>query len=79
MAGTIETVTPLSPAAPGGLRDRLDRFFAGIGQGFNAFLVVRSRRAELARLEAMSDAELARMGLRREDIPRYVFRDMFGF
>ncbi|SLN22755.1 hypothetical protein PSA7680_00916 [Pseudoruegeria aquimaris] len=35
----------------------------------------RSRVAELERLNAKSDAELAEMGLRREDIARYVFRD----
>ena len=27
-------------------------------------------------LHAMSDADLAAKGLRREDIPRYVFRDL---
>lgn len=79
MAGTIQTSTTLSHVALSALRERLDRFFIGLGQGFNAFLVARSRRDELIRLESMSDAELAQMGLKREDIPRYVFRDMFGF
>lgn len=32
--------------------------------------------AELERLNAMSDAELAEIGIRREDIARVVFRDV---
>lgn len=56
-----------------------DRFFAGIGQGFNAYIERRSRRDQVERLQAKSDAELAEMGLRRDDIPRYVFRDMIGY
>ena len=36
-----------------------------------------ARRAEIEALEAKSDAELAAMGLRRQDIMRHVFRDLF--
>ena len=35
----------------------------------------RVRRAEA--LQALTDAELAAKGLKREDIPRHVFRDIF--
>lgn len=35
----------------------------------------RLNRAEA--LEAKSDAELARMGIKREDIVRHVFRDLY--
>jgi hypothetical protein len=35
------------------------------------------RVAEVERLQALSDAELAKRGLRREDIARHVFRDLF--
>lgn len=35
------------------------------------------RMAEVERLQAKSDAELAQMGLTRLEIPRYVFRDLF--
>ncbi|MBC7132512.1 MAG: hypothetical protein H5U16_05345 [Roseovarius sp.] len=38
---------------------------------------VQARRAQIAALEAKSDAELARLGLRREDIPYHVFKDLF--
>ena len=58
------------------LRVALDGFFSGIGQGFNAYLTARSRMHEIEALNARSDAQLAEMGLRREDIPRHVFRDI---
>lgn len=59
------------------LRDEVDRFFAGMGQGFNPYLETLSRAPELERLNALSDEQLARQGLRREDIVRHVFRDRF--
>lgn len=58
------------------MRKRLDEFFASLGQGFNAYLERRCRTEEIERLNAKSDEELAKMGLNRRDIPRYVFRDM---
>ena len=70
---TISTPSALSPA----LRARIDAFFATLGQGVNAYVHTRSRVGEIERLNAMSDAELAEMGLRRDDIPRHVFRDLF--
>lgn len=36
-----------------------------------------ARLAQIRALEAKSDDELAELGLKREDIPRYVFRDLF--
>lgn len=60
-----------------GLRARLDAFFAAVGQGMNAYIEARSRKQELDRLYNMSDVDLAKMGLKREDIPRHVFRDLF--
>lgn len=59
------------------LADRLDSFFAGLGQGFNAYLERRSRSEEIRRLDAMSDAELAAMGISRDRIAHHVFRDLF--
>ena len=55
----------------------LDAFFAGLGQGFNAYPVRRSRIGEINRLNAMSDAELAAIGVARDRIPHHVFRDLF--
>lgn len=53
-----------------------DSFFARLGQGLNAYIETRSRRAEIVALEAKSDAELAQMGLSRDRIVHYVFRDL---
>lgn len=57
---------------------QVDRVFASIGQGFNAYLELRSRSAEIERLNCLSDAELARMGLKRNLIVHHVFRDKLG-
>ena len=62
---------------PGGMSERLDLFFAGLGLGVNAYTLRRSRMREIQALNACSDAQLARMGLTRDGIPGYVFRDLF--
>ncbi|SFR36765.1 hypothetical protein SAMN04488005_1017 [Yoonia tamlensis] len=53
-----------------------------IGTGFVAAMIrimdAQDRSPEVRRLEALSDSELAAMGLRRDDIIRYVFRDVYG-
>ena len=69
-----DTDPTLSPR----LRQRIDQFFAGLGQGFNAYLEKRSRMDEMAALNALSDEELLKRGIRRDDIPRHVFRDIVG-
>lgn len=58
------------------LRDRLDLFFARIGQGMNAYLESRTRSHQIAALDAKSDAELAQLGITRDRIVHYVFRDL---
>ncbi len=65
--------SPLSPAA----QLALDRFFAEELTGCNAW-TWRSpgRDAEFARLHALPDAALTAMGLRREGLARYLFRDL---
>ncbi len=57
------------------IRDQADRFFARMGQGFNAYLELRSRRDQIERLNALSDAELASRGIQRDGIVMHVFRD----
>ena len=64
--------------APPGLWHRIDTYFASIGLGFNAAGLRRTRLRQVIALEAKSDRDLARMGLRREDIPAHVFRDVLG-
>lgn len=53
------------------------RILAAMARGIEAQGRIASRRAAIEALEAKSDAELAAMGLRRADIPRHVFRDLF--
>lgn len=59
------------------LMARVDAFFASLGQGMNAYMHRKSRMDEIEALNAKSDAELAEIGITRDDIPRYVFRDTF--
>lgn len=61
-----------------GIRAQLDRFFASIGQGFNAYIETISRQDQIERLNAMSDEQLAAKGLTRDQIVHYVFRDKLG-
>ncbi|PTQ72505.1 hypothetical protein [Celeribacter persicus] len=69
----VANIAILTPS----LRARLDLFFVTLGQGVNAYAVRRKRLGELARLDALSDEELLAMGITRERIPHYVFRDLF--
>jgi len=49
--------------------------FASIGEALVAYGEARARTHEVERLMSMSDAQLEKIGLRREDIGRYVYRD----
>ncbi len=60
------------------LRAQIDRVFASIGQGFNAYLEARSRSGEIEFLCSLSDAELAERGISRDRIVHHVFRDRLG-
>ncbi|MCV2880744.1 hypothetical protein [Actibacterium sp. XHP0104] len=51
---------------------QLDMMLAEMGQGFNAYLERRAAQDLLRRLQAMSDADLARMGLARTQIVSHV-------
>jgi len=59
------------------LMARVDAFFATLGQGMNAYMHRKSRMDEIESLNAKSDADLAALGITRDGIPRYVFRDTF--
>lgn len=60
-----------------GNRNPLFAFGAAILAWFENYADSKSRRAEYEALQAMSDADLSKMGLTREDIPHYVFRDLY--
>ena len=55
----------------------LNNFFAGLGRGMTAYMERRSRADQTAALNAKSDAELSKLGITRDGIPAYVFRDLF--
>lgn len=65
-------------SVPGGMAARLDLYFAGLGLGVNGYTLRRSRMREIQSLNACSDAQLARIGITREDIPGHVLRDLFN-
>ncbi|MET4100660.1 hypothetical protein ABIE58_000071 [Roseovarius sp. MBR-78] len=70
-----ETDLTIQFTSPTWRRD-LDLFMAEHAPGMNAYMLTRNRLASVARMHAMSDAELAAMGLCRADIPAFVFEDI---
>ncbi|MFN3846956.1 MAG: DUF1127 domain-containing protein [Paracoccaceae bacterium] len=65
--------SPLSPQAA----HALDLFFATEAPIGNALALRRGREVQFAHLYALSDAALAAMGLTREGLPRWIYRDIF--
>ena len=53
------------------------RFFAAIGNALVMVSTSNQRVRQVEALQALSDEELKNRGLRREDIARYVFHDVF--
>lgn len=49
----------------------------GLTRGMSQVVEANSRIREVERLQAMSDEALASKGIRRDDIVRYVFRDLY--
>ncbi|MBV7394692.1 DUF1127 domain-containing protein [Mameliella sediminis] len=62
-------------AAPSG--NIFGAFFTKLFNGLVSIAEANSRVRTVERLNAMSDAELAQMGIQRADIVRHVFRDSF--
>lgn len=52
-------------------------FTAWLSRAFDAYIARRARTDQLQALEALSDAELAQLGIRRDQIVQYVFRDLY--
>lgn len=69
------TATTLNPAEIGRV-SWLDKFFASLARGFNTYAETKSRSGIIQALQAKTDAELAELGIKREGIPMYVFRDV---
>jgi len=53
------------------------RMLAPLSAGFVRFMEQQSRSAEIARLRALDDADLAAQGISRDRIVYHVFRDRF--
>ncbi|OSQ51018.1 DUF1127 domain-containing protein [Marivita geojedonensis] len=51
--------------------------FDGLTRGLSQVAEANWRIREVERLQALSDEALAKKGLKREDIVRHVFRDVF--
>lgn len=60
-----------------GLSGRIAAFFASIAKGMETYAHHLSRMDQVEALNAKTDAELAALGVSRDEIPRYVFRDLF--
>lgn len=67
---------PIIQTLPAGWRRHLELFLIENAPGMNAYLLARSRLTSVMRMHAMTDSELAGMGLRRADIPAFVFEDI---
>ncbi|WP_397544671.1 hypothetical protein [Roseovarius salis] len=55
----------------------LARIVRAVSAGIENHARKASRRDKVEALERKTDAELARIGLRREDIAHHVFRDLY--
>ncbi len=72
MTAQATDITPVK----GSLRGRIEAVFAAIGRAMVAYFEASAHVRELNALNAKTDAELAKMGLKRDDIPRHVFRNV---
>ncbi len=54
----------------------LRAFFAGLSKSIDLAASTRHRVTQMERLNAKTDTQLEELGIRREDIARYVFRDI---
>ncbi|MEQ9694970.1 hypothetical protein [Shimia sp. SDUM112013] len=69
--------TSIHAPASASLLRILAKPFVAAGQALTTLAESNRRVQEADRLHAMTDAELAALGLTREDIALYVFRDSF--
>lgn len=53
--------------------------FVALGDFFVALCENNSRVKRVEQLNALSDAELAKLGIKREDIVSHVYADLMGF
>ena len=68
--------THITPARPS-FAARIGHALSTFGRAFTRARAAQARFDAVQRLNAKSDAELARMGLKREDIAHHVFKDLY--
>lgn len=74
----MSTTTLTQPIpAQRSFRESVSAFLTAVGTGYAAYCDRHSRRDQIDALHALSDAELAAKGIKRDEIARYVFRDLF--
>ncbi|NUH66127.1 DUF1127 domain-containing protein [Sulfitobacter sp. S0837] len=66
-------LTDILRRAAAGLR----RFFVGIGHGIMTGSTANLRYEQVQRLQAKTDAELAELGIERDQIVHEVFKDLY--
>jgi len=52
-------------------------FLSGLTRGLTLYAEHSTRNDQVQKLNAKTDGELAAMGLKRDDIVRHVYRDIF--
>lgn len=52
-------------------------FFAAIGTTLEKIANAQNRSSDVQRMQNLTDQELAALGIAREDILRYVYRDLY--
>lgn len=70
--------TNTAPIAwPLGILSAIGRFFTSLFLSLSIAANYDARMLEIERLRRLSDEQLAEKGLKRDDIVRYVYRDLF--
>lgn len=69
-------ITNTRNAADSSVWSNISAFFAMVGRAMAMPAAMDARMKRIDALNAKSDAQLAAMNLRREDITAYVFRDL---
>lgn len=55
----------------------LERFWSGLASSMETLAKTQSRVRQMEALSNLSDDQLAQRGMKREDIARHVFRDVY--
>lgn len=61
----------------GPISNPIGSFFAGLGNALVLMSTANARVRQVERLQKLSNDQLAERGIRRENIARHVFRDLY--